>query len=194
MEDGIRLFIAVDLSPEIREWLGRAKAVLAPRIPPGAFRWVDPGAIHLTLKFLGETPARRVGEIRAVLDSSAQACRPFQLTAEGLGCFPNTARPRVVWAGIRGGPNLGDLQKHLEEGLGRIGFPAEHRAFSPHLTLGRVKDGVAGARLEEIGRAVEGASLESAAGMDVKEVCLFKSVLRPGGAEYSVLHRAQFTG
>jgi 2'-5' RNA ligase len=192
MEDLQRLFIAIELSPGIRDWLGTAKSKLTPRIPPGAVRWVDPGAIHLTLKFLGETPARRVGEIRAVLDSSAQACRPFPLTAEGLGCFPNTARPRVIWAGIRGGPNLGDLQKHLEEGLGRIGFPAEHRAFSPHLTLGRVKDGVSGARLEEIGRAVEAVSMESTAGMDAKDVCLFKSVLRPGGAEYTILHRAQF--
>jgi 2'-5' RNA ligase len=194
MEETIRLFIAVDLSPGVREWLGRAKANLAPRIPPGAVRWVDPGAIHLTLKFLGETPARRSGEIRAELDDLVRSFRPFPLAAEGLGCFPNTDRPRVVWAGIRGDSSLGELHKRLEEALGRIGFPAERRAFSPHLTLGRVKDGVSGARLEEIGRAVESASMESAAGMDVNEVCLFKSVLRPGGAEYTVLHRAQFTG
>jgi 2'-5' RNA ligase len=194
MEETIRLFIAVELSPGIREWLGRAKANLAPRIPPGAIRWVDPGAIHLTLKFLGETPARRTGEIRAELDDLARSFRPFPLAAEGLGCFPNTVRPRVVWAGIHGDPLLGVFQKRLETGLARIGFPAERRAFSPHLTLGRVKDGVAGARLEEIGRAVEAASMESTAGMDVKDVCLFRSVLRSGGAEYTVLHRALFIG
>jgi len=194
MKETIRLFVAVDLSPGIREWLGAAKAYLAPRIPPGAVRWMDPGAIHLTLKFLGETLPRRTGEIRAELDDLVRFFKPFPLTAEGLGCFPNTVRPRVVWAGVRGESSLGKLHERLEEALGRIGFPAERRVFSPHLTLGRVKDGVAGARLEEIGRAVEAASMKSAPGMEVRDLCLFRSVLRPGGAEYTVLHRAQFTG
>jgi 2'-5' RNA ligase len=189
MEEGQRIFIAIELAAGVRRWLGDARALLVERTPPGSVRWVDPGSIHLTLKFLGETPVRRTGEIRAVMDNLIRSFRPFPLTAEGLGCFPNTARPRVVWAGIRGGSSLADLQKRLEEELERIGFPAERRAFSPHLTLGRVKDGVAGARLEEIGRAVETVSLGSTAGMDVKDVCLFKSVLRPGGAEYSILHR-----
>ena len=89
---------------------------------------------------------------------------------------------------------LGDFQKRLEQELERIGFPAERRAFSPHLTLGRVKDGVIGVRLEEIGRAVEAVSMESTAGMEVKDVCLFRSVLQPGGAVYTVLYCAPLTG
>ncbi|MBN2083728.1 MAG: RNA 2',3'-cyclic phosphodiesterase [Anaerolineales bacterium] len=188
------MFIAIELSPAIRRWLEGAKTVLSPRLPPDAVRWVDPGAIHLTLKFLGDVPSRRTGEIRAVMDGLAPSFRTFPFSADGLGCFPNTARPRVIWAGIQGGPMLGDLQKRLEQGLERIGFPAERRAFSPHLTLGRVKDGVAAVRLEEIGRAVETVSMESTAGMEVKDVCLFRSVLQPGGAVYTVLYRAPLTG
>jgi 2'-5' RNA ligase len=194
MDDVQRLFIAIELSEDVRRWLRGARALLEKRIPSGSVRWTSTDGIHLTLKFLGEVLVRRTEEIRAVLDSLAQGCRPFPLTAEGLGCFPNTARPRVIWAGIHADPLLGDLQKHFEEELERIGFPAERRAFSPHLTLGRVKDGVSDARLAEIGRAMEAVTLEPAAGMDVKVVCLFKSVLRPGGAEYTILHRAPFSG
>ena len=194
MENLQRLFIAVELHAELQQWLRKARALLEGRIPSGSVRWTDVNGIHLTLKFLGAIPERRIGEIRTVMDGLVPSFRPFPLTAAGLGCFPNTARPRVIWAGIQGGPILVDLQKRLEQELERIGFPAERRAFSPHLTLGRVKDGVIGVRLEEIGRAVEAVSMESTAGMEVKDVCLFRSVLQPGGAVYTVLHRAPFTG
>jgi 2'-5' RNA ligase len=194
MEEIQRLFIAVELSEEIRRWLEDARTRLVERIPPGAIRWVDPGAIHLTLKFLGDTPSPKLEGIRGVLDALVRSTRPFPLSVEGLGCFPNTARPRVLWAGIRPEPMLSDLQRRLEGELDRAGFPREPRAFSPHLTLGRVREGVPGARLAEIGRAVGAVTLESTVGMDGKDVCLFRSVLRPGGAEYSVLHRSPFSG
>ena len=194
MEEMLRLFIAIELSEEIRRWLEDARTRLVERIPPGTVRWVDPGAIHLTLKFLGDTPSPKLEGIRGAMDAPACSTRPFPLSVEGLGCFPNTARPRVIWAGIRPEPLLTDLQRGLEGELDRAGFPREPRAFSPHLTLGRVRDGVAGARLAEIGRAVGAIALESTVGMEVKDVCLFRSVLRPGGAEYSVLHRSPFSG
>ncbi len=194
MESSLRLFIAIDLTPEVREWLGKAKQLLAERIDPRAVRWVDVGSIHVTLKFLGETPAPRADGIRAVLDGLARGRAPFPLAVEGLGCFPNFARPRVIWAGVRPEPALEEIQKRLEEEMARIGFPPERRAFSPHLTLGRVRDGVPVARLGEIGRAVETASPPPAAGMNVEGWCLFRSVLRPGGPEYTVLHRAAFSG
>jgi 2'-5' RNA ligase len=194
MDASQRLFIAIELTPAVREWLGKARSVLSARIPSSSVRWVETGSIHLTLKFLGEIPSGRIEGIRAVLDALARSTRPFPLSLHGLGCFPNTARPRVVWAGIRCGPLLGTLQNNLEQGLEGIGFPAERRPFSPHLTLGRVREGVAGARLAEIGRAVETGFQETTAGMDAKDVCLFRSMLRPGGAEYSILYRSQFSG
>jgi 2'-5' RNA ligase len=194
LDENQRIFIAIELSSEVRRWLAKARSVLESGMPPGAVRWVDPQGIHLTLKFLGETQVRRMGEISGAMEKAAQGSPSFKLIIEGLGCFPDTARPRVIWAGVRSGPVLGDLQKRLEQDLERIGFPVERRAFSPHLTLGRVKDGATGVRLKEIGRAVEAASVESTAGMDVKDVCLFRSVLQPGGAAYTVIHRAALTG
>jgi len=188
----LRLFIAIELSADVRRWLGEARAGLERRMPPGAVRWVNVDSIHLTLKFLGEIPASSVARIRPAMDGAARECRPFRLVVEGLGCFPDAARPRVIWTGVRDEPALLDLQKRLEDGLEKAGFHRERRAFSPHLTLGRVRDGVTEKQLGDVGQSVQNAPVKAAAAMDVSEYVLFKSVLRPAGPEYSVQYRTAF--
>ena len=194
MDETQRLFIAIELSLEVRRWLETSRSVLEPGMPSGAVRWVNPDGIHLTLKFLGEIPVSRIDSIRSAMDQSVSGRTPFSLTFEGLGCFPNTVRPRVVWAGIRGDPLLADLQRRLEENMSVVGFKKEQRAFSPHLTLGRVKDGVSEIQLRKIGSAVEGMRTETTAAMLVDGLYLFRSILRPDGPEYSVLYRVEFSG
>jgi RNA 2',3'-cyclic 3'-phosphodiesterase len=189
-----RIFIAIELSPDVRRWLEKARSILVPGMPAGAVRWTNPNGIHLTLKFLGEIPAGRIESIRSAMDQSAAGGKPFSLTIEGLGCFPNIVRPRVVWAGIRREPLLLDLQRRLEDNLGTVGFKREQRAFSPHLTLGRVKDGMGEDQLRRIGGAVESGSMEAPAVMPVDGMWLFRSILRPAGAEYSALYRAEISG
>jgi 2'-5' RNA ligase len=194
LDETQRLFIAIDLSPDVRRWLEKARSVLEPGLPAGAVRWVDPQGIHITLKFLGEVAVNRIDGVRAAMDQAVAGVSPFSLTVEGLGCFPKTARPRVVWAGVRAEPKLIGIQKRLEDILSATGFPRERRAFSPHLTLGRVKDGANENQLQRIGAAVENARMETPAGMEAGRLCLFRSILRPSGAEYSVLYRAEISG
>jgi 2'-5' RNA ligase len=189
-----RLFIAIDLSPDVRGWLEKVRSVLESGMPAGAVRWVDPRGIHITLKFLGEVAVNRIDGVRAAMDQAVADVSPFSLTVEGLGCFPNTARPRVVWAGVRTEPKLVALQKRLEDFLSAAGFERERRAFSPHLTLGRVKDGMSETVQRKIGAAVESARTETPVEMEAGALCLFRSVLRPTGAEYSALYRAELSG
>ncbi len=136
----------------------------------------------------------RIDAVRGAMDRSVEGVNSFSLIFDGVGCFPNTVRPRVVWAGVRGAPALVDLQQRLEDGLSAAGFKKEERAFSPHLTLGRVRDGVNEIPVRKIGAAVEGARLEPAQPMPVDGICLFRSVLRPDGPEYSVLYRKGISG
>jgi 2'-5' RNA ligase len=194
VNDTQRLFIAIDLAPAVRRWLEKARSVLEPAMPPGAVRWVDAEDIHITLKFLGEIPVGRIDFVRGAMDRSMEGVNPFSLAVEGLGCFPNTAHPRVVWAGVRSEPLLLSLQKRLEDNLSAAGFERERRAFSPHLTLGRVKDGVEESLLRKLGAAVEGARPEPPVEMTVNGLCLFRSVLQRSGAEYSVLYRTRING
>jgi len=194
LDENQRLFIASELSPDARRWLQKARSVLELEMPSGSVRWVKPDGIHLTLKFFGEIPVSRIDGIRPALDQSVAGSAPFSLTFEGVGCFPNTVRPRVVWAGVRAEPLLAELQRRLEDNLEAAGFKKEQRTFSPHLTLGRVKDGVKEIPLRKIGTAIEGARMETTAVMTVDELCLFRSILRPEGPEYSVLYRNGING
>jgi 2'-5' RNA ligase len=192
MAKTFRAFIAVGLPEDVRRWLREARALLQGRIPSASVRWTNPNGIHITLKFLGEIPVESASVIRSAMEAAAAQRCPFTLVVEGLGCFPNAGRPRVIWAGVRREEALDDLNARLEEGLERIGFPKERRAFSPHLTLGRVREGVSPKELGEIGRMVTGAPCSPPIAMEVTGYSLFKSVLRPTGAEYSVQYRASF--
>jgi 2'-5' RNA ligase len=193
VEETQRLFIAIDLSPDVRRWLEKARSVLEPGMPAGAVRWVDPRGTHITIKFLGEVAKSRIEGLRAAMDLSVEESGILELTVDGLGCFPNTARPRVVWAGIRPQPKLASLQQRLEDRLDAAGFERERRAFSPHLTLGRVKDGVAESQLRRIGAAVESARMEPPVEMTADSFSLFRSVLRPSGPEYTALYRTELS-
>jgi 2'-5' RNA ligase len=182
----IRSFIAIEVASNVGQGLAELQEELARDVPGRAVRWVEPGNIHLTLKFLGDTETSSIGAIESRLEEVASGFGPFEIRLGKLGCFPNPRRPRVVWVGIEGNlePLLG-LQQAVEQSLAELGWPPESRRFHPHLTLGRVKDSrqVIEARLPWGRQRADGQQY-------VNEVCLIESDLRPTGAVYSVLKRA----
>jgi 2'-5' RNA ligase len=181
----IRSFIAIEVASNVGQSLGELQEELARDVPGRAVRWVEPGNIHLTLKFLGDTETSAVGAIKSRLEEVASGFGPFEIRLGKLGCFPNPRRPRVVWVGIEGDlePLLG-LQQAVEQSLAELGWPPESRRFHPHLTLGRVKDSrqVIEARLPWGRQPADGQQ-------HVTEVCLIESDLQPTGAVYTVLKR-----
>ena len=187
----IRSFIAVELPPDVGEVVERVVRGL--RASAGeAVRWVRPEGIHLTLKFLGDIDVDSVPEISRALDRCATAAKPFGLTLEGVGVFPNPRRPRVIWVGLGGAlePLIG-LQQFLEVELEGLGFARERRAFSPHLTLGRVRDGASQHQVKAISDTVVAASVQPGVVFSIRELALMKSDLRPSGAVYTRLHTAR---
>src|SRR5258706_1293267 len=93
----LRSFIAIELPQEIRDGLRAMREQLQTEFPKESLRWVPLEQIHLTLVFLGEIPSDSLREMEPVLEKICGACAPLRLRLEGLGCFPNPARPRVVW-------------------------------------------------------------------------------------------------
>ena len=183
-EQQLRLFVACELSAEVQAALGRLQDDLR-RSGTGRLRWVRPQGIHITLKFLGDVDEARVDELCAAL---AQAIEPFELrlSASGeLGGFGG-ARLRVVWVGLAGDLEpLAELARRVEEALEPLGFAREGRRFTAHLTLARVPDAMPPAdrqRLADLLRSHRSVALPP---MVVTEVALMRSVLRPGGSEYS---------
>ena len=165
----------------------RKLSVLAPE----GVRWVDPQSIHLTLRFLGNIPANAVDEVLAAQTSAAGACPPFSVQLSQLGMFPNLRRPRVLWAGVSGDTDaLERLQESVEAQLEDVGFLRDKRPFSPHLTLGRVRDRVTNADRTRIAQAVSSVTLDDTEPWLVEESHLIRSTLTPEGAIYTSLGAA----
>ena len=182
----LRLFVAVDLPGQVREALARLQGGLKSH-DLSDLRWVRPQGIHLTLKFLGETPAGRVAAITKALAGAIGGRRRFRLALGALGTFGGRRRPRVLWLDITGDiERVRELQAAVEEALVEVGFPPEERDFSPHLTLARVPQPGRPGTAERIVQALESVAAPRSE-FDVREVVLIRSTLQPGGAVYERL-------
>ncbi len=182
----IRAFVAIELSTRVLDALEEIQTRLRRSKGAEAGRWTRRESIHLTLKFLGQVPLERVEAICEALRVACERHQPFSLQLSGLGCFPNTHRPRVIWVGVRQeSGELAALQREIESALERLGFPREKRPFAPHLTLARVHKQASRWEVVELGRAVTACQVGEMARMRVSEVHLIKSDLKPGGAIYT---------
>src|SRR3989442_7689085 len=149
----LRAFIAVQLSDALKRQIGSVQAELKREVS-GSGRgskavkigWAQPEAIHLTLKFLGDIQEAQVDALREILSKAGASARPFTLEARGLGAFPNPRAPRVLWLGLHGKSEdmaeLQRLQAVVEDGAAALRVAKEARAFTPHLTLARIRDRV----------------------------------------------------
>lgn len=190
-----RLFIAAELPEGVLKAISAVQDDLKRRLPGHALRWTRPEGIHLTLKFLGDVAPGRVDELADALARAAADRRRIDLAVEGLGCFPNPRRPRVLWLGIGGEvAKLRLLQQAVEAETTPLGFPSEGRAFSPHLTLARVQRNASRADVDKIGAAVERGGVGRVADFPVRGVSLIRSQLKPSGAEYTQVAHAALDG
>jgi 2'-5' RNA ligase len=181
----IRSFIAIDLPEDTRKILSVVQEKL--RQSQAAVRWVKPAGIHLTLKFLGNILPAQVDEIAATIAQLVRDEPPLSLCAAGLGGFPSPRKPKVIWVGLQGEVDrLANIQAGLENALEPLGFAREGRGFSPHLTIGRVKDR---RRLQSLIEAMSTVELPKFNSFDANEIIMYKSDLRPTGAIYTKLHR-----
>jgi len=183
----IRCFIAIELPEEARRGLARLKKELE-RDEHKFVKWVDPGGIHLTLKFLGNIPSKRVTEITQALGKASQGISPFHLEISGLGAFPSLRQARVFWVGIGGElGTLSRLQQNIDSSLEAIGFAKEERSFVPHLTLARIRQGASTPERRSFGELVGSTIFEDKYHVEVEAISLMRSQLTPAGAIYTCL-------
>jgi len=177
----MRTFIAIEIPEETRQGLREAQRVL--RTDAVDSSWPKPEGIHLTLKFLGEVPEEKIPDITQVLMTAAAGSRAFRIGVDGTGTFPNARNARVVWAGLGGEIEcLNRLQAAVEDAMESAGFDREARAFTPHLTLARIKY----IRSREAWvRMLEQVKDLKLPAFDVTSFSLMKSELKRSGAEYT---------
>ncbi len=186
----LRAFIAIELSSHVCEAIQKQTSRLRQSLGNDVIRWVPTQNMHLTLKFLGDISSSHLDFLKQMLTREADSCPPFDMRLGGVGCFPNQRNPRVLWIDIHAPASLVSLQRGLEAGASRLGYKPEERAFSPHLTIGRVRQTTGLSDLQKI-RAVLGAfQLGNIASARVDSVHLFKSDLQPGAPVYTKLFSA----
>jgi 2'-5' RNA ligase len=179
----IRAFVALELPDTARRVLTDLQGALRREL--SAVRWVRPGGIHLTLKFLGDIPEGQVDPIGQTLQSAASAKGPLKLVVKGLGVFPGVRKARVIWAGLGGETaDLVALQQTVDAALEPLGFARERRRFKAHLTLGRFKKAP---RVPVLVSVLERCSAYPPCELTLDRVVLYRSELRPQGARYSPL-------
>jgi len=186
----LRAFIAVEIPWHTRHAIERQAARLRQPLGNDLIRWVSSENMHLTLKFLGDVTTSHLNFLKQMLSQVADLHTPFDLQIGGLGCFPNLRAPRVIWIGIHSPPVFAALQKDIEEGAARLGYKLEERAFSPHLTLGRVRQNANPADLPKVRAALNSTQLDDMEIARVDSVHLFKSDLTPNGSVYTKLFSA----
>jgi 2'-5' RNA ligase len=186
MSSRLRAFVAVEIPQYVLAALESVQAELRRRLRA---RWVRPGSMHLTLRFLGNIPADLVASVADAVQAAAGSHPSFSVAVAGIGVFPSIRRPRVIWSGFSGQTGLlSDLQRSLEERLAALGFPREERPFRAHLTLGRFSEPPEPARMAEVLNSFDTRTFGEFA---VEELVLFQSDLQPKGPVYTALARAR---
>jgi 2'-5' RNA ligase/ribosome silencing factor RsfS/YbeB/iojap len=183
----LRAFIAVEIPIAIRQAVREVTSDLQKGMG-SLVRWVPMENMHLTLKFLGDISASNVDMLTQMIRSEVDLYNCFQLN--GLGSFPDLKRPRVIYIGIQAPAALVTLHRGIESASRRLGYESEERGFSPHLTIGRVKQNVTVTEQQTIRRALAGAKIDSLGTARVDSVHLFRSDLKPTGSVYTLLYSA----
>ncbi|MBK9926543.1 MAG: RNA 2',3'-cyclic phosphodiesterase [Anaerolineales bacterium] len=186
----LRTFIAVDIHPTILQSVQHKIEPLRKAIGDSTVRWVPVDNFHLTLKFLGDIAPAKVDDLTRILRTEADSCQPFDIHINGLGSFPNSKRPRVLFIGIQPQAGLDALQRGIESATAKLGYKSEARDFSPHLTIGRVRENVTAIDQQRIRKALDEIKIDSLGTARVDSVHLYKSELKPSGSVYTKLFSA----
>ena len=187
----LRAFIALEIPSKVQNDIHQATSKLRSEIG-SLVRWVPAENLHLTLKFLGDISATHVEFLNQMLRVEADSHKIFDIQLTGLGSFPSSKRPRLIYIGIQAPPELSALQHAVESGAHRLGYQSEDRSFSPHLTLGRVKHAsqISASDQQRIRHALEQTKIDSLGTARVDSVHLYKSDLKPTGSVYTKLFSA----
>ncbi len=192
-EEHWRLFIALLVPASIRETLVAAQAGLRKASPNALIRWTNHEQLHLTLRFLGNVPTSNLDELAAALKEEVQKYHALQLHARGIGFFPNSNRPRVVWSGVADDDcRLEGVFQAVQEAAQPFTVEALEHRFTGHITLGRIK------LIQDKERSELQSSAEKYEGQDFgawqsTELVLMRSVLSGSGARHELIRSFQFS-
>ena len=194
---GLRLFVAIELPEVVLDALRGIQDQLKGRAGAELVRWVEPEGIHLTVKFLGDTREELLPQLEAGIGEACSGVGPIALRLGRAGAFPSPRRPRVIWVGLEpaeGDDSLSRLQERIEVFSERLGFRREERPFTPHLTLGRLREERTAGAASQAARLLAEPPEVPPLSFTAQGVSLMRSTLRPAGAVYTRVLRVPLAG
>jgi len=186
----LRAFIAIELPSTLQAAIHAHTATLRAALDASLVRWVPPHNIHVTLKFLGDISPSSVELLTQMLTREVGQYSAFEVQVGTLGAFPTGRRPRVIWVGLDAPPSLESLQHGIESAAARLGYGQEERGFSPHLTIGRVRQKLTAAALQRVRAILDRTRFGELGTARVGSVDLFRSELQPSGSVHTKLFSA----
>jgi 2'-5' RNA ligase len=183
----LRLFVAIPTPEAVRSEMTDVQQEMQRLVSRNAVRWTKPEQFHLTLRFLGDVPAERVAELREALNAVCRGNAALRLRAQGVGFFPNTQSPRVIWVGVNDNESeLADLQKKIEGAVRPFAEGSSSEKFAGHVTLGRVKF-LKREEIEKLATHAQAVKDRLLGEWTANEVELMRSDLLPAGACHTLL-------
>ncbi len=181
----MRLFTAIDLPPQV---IRNLENLLEKLRPTARINWSPPENMHVTTKFIGWWPDERLEELQAALAGIAPR-PPITVSIARLGFFPNAKSPRIFWCGVDA-PGLEALATATEDATASLGVARENRAFSPHLTLARIKERL---NLKPLHEAIARLNSLDFGRFTIDRFYLYQSKLHPAGSVYTKVQEFPFS-
>jgi 2'-5' RNA ligase len=179
-----RTFFAVDILPDRNLNIGIQEVKNALR--EEKIKWIPDNQWHLTLKFLGDTPQDIIQPIIVDISDKMSQLSFMKLHLFSIGLFKNLNNPRILWIGIKSCETLMKAAKYIDEATQNYGFKSENKEFSPHLTIGRIKEIK---QINNLGNLIEKYKNTSFGMVTITEIILYESILKSEGPVYLPLHK-----
>ncbi|KUK01395.1 MAG: RNA 2',3'-cyclic phosphodiesterase [Methanobacteriales archaeon] len=177
----IRSFLAIDVDNPLKDKIIEVQKILDEA--NAQLKFVEPENLHFTLKFFGQINNNMIKELSRIIKEKIGSYKPFKLKIEGIGVFPNKNYMRVIWLGAKNPKKFSEIQKAFDEQFSKLGFKKE-KSYIPHLTIARVKGGK---NKDKLLKKIEELENIQIGEMQIKELKLKKSELRPEGPVYTTI-------
>ncbi len=183
--ENIRCFLAIRYPPEVLQRIETYQQTIRPFFPDRSVGWTTRGNLHLTLKFYGEVSLNQVERMKEIIQNSVKEYPAFSFHAQDSGVFPNPERARILWIGATPGSQLIDLARRVDSLSREINVEQEKKPFSPHLTIGRIRDGFSKSVIDPAIKTYLAHPAGDLGCVFVDQIVLIRSELLPSGAKYS---------
>lgn len=181
----IRCFLAIQYPPDVRQRIEAYQKSIRTCFPDRSVGWISASNLHLTLKFYGELSNPQLDRLNCILEKIVNERTGFTFQATGSGVFPNPDRARILWIGSTPCPQLTNLAVYVDSFSKDLNVEPEKRLFSPHLTIGRIRDGFEKSAIQSAVKEFLNHPAGNMGIIPVEKIVLMRSELNPTGARYT---------